>query len=167
MFEKLKTLFNAASEGAGALTVLAPVAGEAVPLSAVPDPTFAEEMLGKGAAIIPTSGRIVAPVDGKVLGIFRTCHAVTLEAENGAQILVHIGLDTVKLAGEHFTPHVKKGDILKAGDLMIEVDLEAVKAAGYNTITPVLVCNVEDYSTVEGTTGTVAALDTLIKLKKK
>lgn len=163
MFGSLKKLFGVPEEKT--FTLLAPLDGEAVPLSAVPDPTFAEELLGKGAAVIPTNGRVVSPVNGKVLGIFKTCHALTLQSEDGAEILIHIGIDTVKLGGEHYTPHVVKGDVVKAGDLLIEFDLEAVKAAGYNTITPVLVCNTEEYKEVVGATGTVRAGDTLITLK--
>lgn len=165
MFEKLKGLFGSAKPD-NAVSILTPVAGEAVSLKEVPDPTFSEEMLGKGAAVIPTDGRVVSPVNGKVLGIFRTCHAVTLQSEDGAEILIHIGLDTVKLAGEHFTPHVKKGDAIKAGDLLIEMNLAAVKAAGYNTITPVVICNPGDYASVEGARGPVRQGDTLITLRK-
>ncbi|MEG1687239.1 MAG: PTS glucose transporter subunit IIA [Angelakisella sp.] len=166
MLEKLKGLFGL-SKADNTAVILAPVAGESVPLQEVPDPTFSQELLGKGVAILPTSGRIVAPVDGKVLGIFRTSHAVTLGAENGAEILIHIGIDTVKLAGQHFTPHVVKGDLVKAGDLLIEADLEAIQAAGYNTIVPVLVCNTDEFNDVAGSFGTMAELDTLITLQKK
>lgn len=164
MFEKLKNLFTTTDNS---IRLLSPVAGEAVPLSRVPDPTFSEEMLGKGAAVIPSDGRIVSPVDGKVLGIFKTCHAVTLRSDDGAEILIHIGLDTVKLGGQHFTPHVKKGDIVKAGQLMIEADIKAIEAEGYNTITPVLVCNTDEYSSVEGVFGTVPSLGELIVLQRK
>ncbi|MEG2073923.1 MAG: PTS glucose transporter subunit IIA [Angelakisella sp.] len=163
MFDSLKKLFSAAANG-NTFIIKAPVSGEAVPLSEVPDPTFSEELLGKGAAIIPTDGRVLSPVDGKVLGIFRTCHAVTLKAEDGAEILIHIGLDTVKLDGEYYTPHVKKGDMVTVGQLLIEFDLEAVKSAGYNTITPVLVCNTEEFKAIEGKLGTVKAGDPLITL---
>ena len=104
----------------------APVKGKAVPLSEVNDPTFAEEMLGKGMAVI---------------------------SEEGTEILIHVGLDTVKMNGEGFTGHVKAGDKVKKGDLLLEVDLDKVKAAGYDTITPMLVCNTMDYASVEGVTG--------------
>ena len=165
MFNKLKGLFGGAKEQEE-LGVPAPVAGEAVPLQQVPDPTFSEELLGKGGAIIPSNGRIVSPVAGKVLGIFRTSHAVTLQADNGAEILIHIGLDTVKLAGACFTPHVTKGQQVQPGDLLIEADLEGIKAAGYNTITAVLVCNTDEFSSVTAATGPVEALAPLITLKK-
>lgn len=166
MLEKLKGLFGGSAKEQSELGVPAPVSGTAVPLKEVPDPTFSEEMLGKGGAILPTSGKIVSPVAGKVLGIFKTSHAVTLQAENGAEILIHIGLDTVKLAGECFTPHVTKGQQVQPGDLLIEADLEGIKAAGYNTITAVLVCNTEAFSSVTSDIGPVEALTPFIRLKK-
>ena len=127
-----------------------PVKGKAVPLKEVSDPTFAEEMLGKGAAVIPEDGKFYAPADGEIGMVFDTLHAVSMTTDFGAEILVHIGLDTVKMKGEGFTGHVKAGDHVKKGDLLLEVDLEKVKAAGYDTITPVLVCNTPDYASVEG-----------------
>ena len=127
-----------------------PVKGKAVPLKEVSDPTFAEEMLGKGAAVIPEDGKFYAPADGEIGMVFDTLHAVSMTTDFGAEILIHIGLDTVKMKGEGFTGHVKAGDHVKKGDLLLEVDLEKVKAAGYDTITPVLVCNTPDYASVEG-----------------
>ena len=124
--------------------------GKAVPLKEVSDPTFAEEMLGKGAAVIPEDGKFYAPADGEIGMVFDTLHAVSMTTDFGAEILIHIGLDTVKMKGEGFTGHVKAGDHVKKGDLLLEVDLEKVKAAGYDTITPVLVCNTPDYASVEG-----------------
>ena len=126
-----------------------PVKGKAVPLKEVSDPTFAEEMLGKGAAVIPEDGKFYAPADGEIGMVFDTLHAVSMTTDFGAEILIHIGLDTVKMKGEGFTGHVKAGDHVKKGDLLLEVDLEKVKAAGYDTITPVLVCNTPDYASVE------------------
>ena len=122
----------------------APVKGKAVPLSEVNDPTFAEEMLGKGMAVIPAEGKIYAPADGEIGMVFDTLHAVSLVSEEGTEILIHVGLDT---------GHVKAGDKVKKGDLLLEVDLDKVKAAGYDTITPMLVCNTMDYASVEGVTG--------------
>ena len=127
-----------------------PVKGKAVPLKEVSDPTFAEEMLGKGAAVIPEDGKFYAPADGEIGMVFDTLHAVSMTTDFRAEILIHIGLDTVKMKGEGFTGHVKAGDHVKKGDLLLEVDLEKVKAAGYDTITPVLVCNTPDYASVEG-----------------
>ena len=127
-----------------------PAKGKAVSLIEVNDPTFAEEMLGKGAAVIPEEGKIYAPADGEIGMVFDTLHAVSMTTDFGAEILIHIGLDTVKMKGDGFTGHVKAGDHVKKGDLLLEVDLEKVKTAGYDTITPVLVCNTPDYASVEG-----------------
>ncbi len=127
-----------------------PAAGKAVALKEVNDPTFAEEMLGKGAAVIPEDGKIYAPADGVIGMVFDTLHAVSMTTDFGAEVLIHIGLDTVKMKGEGFTGHVNAGDHVKKGDLLLEVDLEKVKAAGYDIITPVLVCNTPDYASVEG-----------------
>lgn len=144
----------------------APAKGVAVPLSKVSDPTFGEEILGKGAAVQPTEGRIVAPADGEITLLFDTCHAVSITTGEGVEILVHIGLDTVNLKGEHFKAHVSTGDTVKKGDLLIEVDLEAVKAAGYDVITPVIICNTDDFSSVENIEGNVNPGDDIIAIKK-
>jgi len=145
----------------------APVAGQAVPVSEVPDPTFSEGLLGNGIAILPTEGKIYAPCDATVDMMFTTGHAVSLVADFGAEILIHVGLETVSLEGKHFTVHAQNGDKVKKGDLLIEVDLEAVKAAGFNTITPMLVCNSAEYTTFKTTTGKeVTSSDVVIELAK-
>ncbi len=144
-----------------------PVKGKAVPISQVSDPTFGEEILGKGVAIQPEEGKIYAPADGTIEMLFDTKHAVSMTTTEGVELLVHIGLDTVALKGEHFTAHKGNGDAVKKGDLLISVDLEAVKAAGYDVITPVVVCNTPDYQTVEAVTGSdVNPGDTVLILKK-
>jgi PTS system beta-glucosides-specific IIC component len=125
----------------------APMAGKAVPITEVPDPTFAEGMLGNGIAIEPAEGKVYAPCDATVDMMFTTGHAVSLVADCGAEILIHVGLETVGLEGKPFTIHAANGDKVKKGQLLIEVDLEAVKAAGLPTITPMLICNTDDYST--------------------
>lgn len=125
----------------------APVAGKAVPVSQVPDPTFAEELLGKGIAIEPSEGKVFAPCDATVDMMFETGHAVSLVADCGAEVLIHVGLETVSLKGKHFTVHAANGDKVKKGDLLIEFDLEAIKAAGFPTITPMVLCNSDDYGT--------------------
>ena len=107
-----------------------PVKGKTVPISKVSDPTFGEEILGKGVAIQPEEGKIYAPADGTNEMLFDTKHAVSMTTTEGVELLVHIGLDTVALKGEHFTAHKGNGDAVKKGDLLISVDLEAVKAAG-------------------------------------
>lgn len=131
----------------------APAKGKAVPLSEVNDPTFSEGMLGQGVAVIPSEGKIYAPIDGEVGMVFDTLHAVSLTADCGAEVLIHVGLDTVKMNGDGFVGHVQAGDKVKKGDLLLEVDLEKVKAAGYDTITPMLICNTDDYASVEGLSG--------------
>ena len=147
--------------------IYAPIAGKAVAITEVPDPTFAEGMLGNGVAIIPTDGKVYAPCDATVDMMFATGHAVSLVAAGGAEILIHVGLETVGLEGKPFTIHVKNGDTVKKGDLMIEVDLEAIKAAGLNTITPVVICNTDDYATFKTFVGKdVTNDDAVIDLAK-
>ena len=145
----------------------APLAGKAVPVTEVPDPTFAEGMLGNGIAIIPTDGKVCAPCDGTVDSMFSTGHAVSIVAANGAEILIHVGLETVSLEGKPFTIHVKNGDSVKKGDLLMEADLEMIKAAGLNTITPVLVCNSDMYKTFKTNVDKeVTQADVVIELGK-
>ena len=145
----------------------APMAGAAVSVTEVPDPTFAEGMLGNGIAIIPTEGKVCAPCDATVDMMFTTGHAVSLIAESGAEILIHVGLETVSLEGKPFKVHVASGDKVKKGQLLMEVDLEAVKAAGLNTITPMLVCNSGDFTTFNTTVGKdVTNADVVIELGK-
>ena len=156
-------MFNLFKKKENNKVIGSPTKGRAVALSEVNDPTFAEEMLGKGAAVIPEDGKICAPADGEIGMVFDTLHAVSMTTDFGAEILIHIGLDTVKMKGEGFTGHVKAGDHVKKGDLLLEVDLEKVKAAGCDTITPVIVCNTPDYSSVENVgKGAVNAGDDLI-----
>ncbi len=143
----------------------APVAGEAVALSEVNDPTFAMELVGKGIAVRPTEGKIVAPCAGTVDMVFDTGHAITLIADCGAEILIHVGLDTVNLKGEHYTVKAASGQKVAKGDLLIEFDREAIAAAGYDTVTPMVVCNPDQFSKFETHTGKqVAAGDVVIEL---
>lgn len=144
-----------------------PAKGTVVPISEVPDPTFGEEMLGKGVAIRPAEGKYYAPADGEISLLFDTLHAVSITTDTGVEILIHIGLDTVALKGEHFTAHVKTGDKVKKGDLLVSVDLEAVKAAGYEVITPIVICNTPDFASVEAITGAEAVPgDDVIRITK-
>jgi len=129
--------------------VFAPIHGEVVPINQVSDPSFAEELLGKGVAIRPAEGRVCAPVNGTVVQIFETGHAVTLIAEDGAEILIHIGIDTVKLKGQHFKACIQQGAAVQAGDLLIEFDPDAISAAGYDTVTPMVILNSDEYENVE------------------
>ena len=145
----------------------APMAGKAVPITEVPDPTFAEGMLGNGIAIEPADGKVYAPCDATVDMMFTTGHAVSLVADDGAEVLIHVGLETVSLEGKPFTVHVANGDKVTKGQLLIEVDLEAVKAAGLPTITPMLICNTDDYPTFNTFVGKdVTNNDVVIALAK-
>lgn len=139
-------LFGKGDAGVNKNGVYAPIAGQAVPVTEVPDPTFSSGMLGNGIAIIPTDGKVVAPCDATVDMMFTTGHAVSLVAANGAELLIHVGLETVGLNGKGFTIHAQNGQKVSKGDLLIEVDLDLVKAEGLNTITPVLVCNSDDFT---------------------
>ena len=145
----------------------APLKGEAVSSAEVNDPTFAEEMLGKGMAIKPSEGKVYAPFDGEVAMVFDTKHAVSLVSAKGTEVLIHVGLDTVMLKGEHYTAHVESGATVKKGDLLLEFDMEAIKTAGYEVIAPVVICNADDYKDVIRTTGVaVEAGDVVMRLDK-
>lgn len=154
--------------GKDKIQIGAPLKGEVIPVTEVSDPTFGQELLGKGVAIRPTDGRVCAPCDGVVSAMFNTGHAVSVtSAKGGAEILIHVGLDTVKLEGKHYTIHAKKGDTVKAGDLLIECDLEGIRADGYDTITPVVVCNSEEFHDFSCGTGKDAVVgDTIITFEK-
>ena len=155
-------LFSKKLEG-----IYAPIAGKAVAITEVPDPTFAEGMLGNGIAIEPADGKVYAPCDATVDMMFDTGHAVSLVAESGAEILIHVGLETVGLQGKGFTIHAQNGQKVKKGDLLIEADLEAIKAAGLNTITSVLVCNSGDFKKFEKSTGSAVTNDDAVILLAK
>ena len=158
-FEKL---FGKSMDG-----LCAPMAGKVVPITEVPDPTFAEGMLGNGIAIIPTEGKVYAPCDATVDMMFTTGHAVSLVADFGAEILIHVGLETVSLEGKPFTIHAANGDTVKKGQLLIEADLEAITAAGLPIITPMVVCNTDVYPKFKTYTGKdVTNADTVIELAK-
>ena len=146
--------------------VYSPLNGECVSITEVNDPTFAEKMLGDGVAIKPTSGEVYAPFDGTVSLVFSTKHALSLTSNDGIELLIHIGLDTVKLDGKHYDAKVKDGDTFKKGDLLMVADLEAIKAEGYDVITPVIVCNTQNYKTVTGVNegSTVAAGDEVVSI---
>ena len=119
--------------------------GTAILLSQVNDATFASEVLGKGIAVIPSKGEVVAPCDAVVETVFDTKHAVGLSTESGMELLIHIGINTVELNGKYFTSHVKNGDHVKKGQLLVSFDMEKVKAAGYDVTTPLIVTNSDDY----------------------
>lgn len=134
--------------------IYSPMEGEVVDLKSIDDITFAGEHMGKGIAIRPTSGRVVSPVNGVVQTVYRTKHAIGLVSDDGVEMLIHIGQDTVQLKGKHFTAHVKDGDRVQVGDLLVEFDLEAIKQEGYETVTPIIVANTSNYLDVVGVEAT-------------
>lgn len=127
------------------LSIGSPMTGEIVPLKEVPDEAFAEGAMGLGIGIQPTEGKIYAPFDGTVQTVFRTKHVVALKSNDGVELLIHIGMDTVKLKGEHFDIHVQEGQQITAGQLLGEFDLQAIQEAGYATITPIIITNTSDF----------------------
>ena len=129
--------------------LLSPLKGTGIPLSEVKDATFASEALGKGMAVIPSKGEVWAPCDATVETVFETKHAIGLTGENGVEILIHIGVDTVELGGKFYTAHVKDGDKVKAGQLLISFDMDKIKEAGYDVTTPMIVTNTDDYQEVK------------------
>lgn len=162
MFGKLKNLFSQPG-----ITIASPVSGTVVPLAEVPDPTFAQGILGPGAAVQPSEGRIVAPANGTVDMMFDTGHAVSMTTSEGAELLIHVGIDTVQLEGKHYKACCKAGQQVKKGDVLIEFDPAAIKAEGYQIVTPILVCNPDAFTVEPAAGGTVTAGDALLTLKKK
>lgn len=165
MLDKIKQLF--VKPVVPTCIIGAPVAGEAVPLSDVAEAIFAQEIIGKGAAIHPTDGKIYSPVDGKVQTLFDTTHAVSIRSAEGAEILIHIGMDTIKLQGEHFTAHTHTGAQVKKGDLLIACDFKAIRSKGFDIITPVVICNYDQFAKIHALTGhMVRPQDPLLELIK-
>jgi len=149
------------------IQISAPLTGTTLPLSEVPDPTFSEGSLGKGIAVMPAEGKVYAPCDASVDLMFPTGHAVNLFADCGAEILIHLGLDTMGLGQACFQVHAQNGDRVKKGDLLIEMDLEMIRQAGLNPITPVVICNSADFAAVISTEEqSVSQGDMLLMLKK-
>lgn len=123
----------------------APIVGEAIPLANIDDPVFSTDAMGKGIGIEPTEGVVYAPFDGEVFNLFKTKHAITLISEDGVEVLIHIGLDTVKLKGKFFEAHVENGAVVKKGDKLVTFDIQGIKDAGFKTTTPIIVANTGDY----------------------
>lgn len=129
----------------GMANVVSPMTGKAVSLKSVNDPTFSQEILGKGVAIIPDKGQVVSPVSGTVETVFDTLHAIGIKSDDGADILIHVGVDTVKLDGKYFKAHVENGQRVEPGTLLIEFDIDKIKEEGFDTVTPIIINNSDDY----------------------
>jgi glucose-specific phosphotransferase system IIA component len=144
--------------------VLAPVSGQAVPLSEVPDEVFAEGMAGEGGAIIPgESGEVVAPVSGSLVKLFEGGHAFGIEAEGGVELIVHVGLDTIEMRGAGFEKLASEGNRVEAGQPVVRFDLKAIKDSGYDPVTPVVVTNPEDHPVRNLRSGEVRAGEPLFE----
>lgn len=164
MFGKVKGLFGKDNKE---ITILSPLKGTAVPASEINDPTFSEQLLGKTMAIRPIGQRVVSPVSGTVNSVFDTGHALTLVSDDGVELIIHVGLDTVNLQGKHFTIHAKAGDKVAPGDLLVEFDKAEIEKAGYDVITPIIICNSAEFSEIDLLTGKeVKESDEIIKIKK-
>ena len=149
------------------IQILAPINGKVIPLEQVPDPVFAEKIIGDGVAIQPSDGKIYSPVDGEITTVADTLHAYGFRTEDGIELLIHFGLETVALKGECFKAHVKAGDKVKAGQLIAEADMAYLKKREINPVTPILVCGGNDGMELQGHMGQVVhGKNAVITLKK-
>jgi PTS system glucose-specific IIA component len=143
VFILFKNLFKSKKDESDPI-YLQPLEGELVPLDAVPDPVFSQKMIGDGFAVNPTNGTVVSPVDGEVISVFPTKHAVSLKSKDGREILIHVGLETVSLNGEGFTSFVSDGQAVSKGQKLLEVDFESIKDKVPSIITPVIFTNLAE-----------------------
>lgn len=149
------------------IIIVSPMRGTCVSMKEVSDPTFSEEILGRGVAIKPVEGKVYSPADGMITTMFPTGHAVGITTDEGVELLVHVGLDTVAMKGDGFNIIAKEGQRVRKGDLLIDADLEKIEKAGYDTITPVVICNSDDYIEINvNTDNKVGAGDVIVELKK-
>lgn len=147
--------------------ITSPLAGNIIPLSKIEDEAFASGLLGKGVAIEPAEGKIISPVNGVLTTLFPTSHAIGITTDQGVEILIHIGMDTVQLNGQYFTPKAKQGDRIKEGQLLVEFDIDAIKAKGYSLATPVIITNTSSFADVVETNENVAEYEnTLLSIVK-
>ena len=139
--------------------------GTAIPLSEVEDEVFSQKILGEGVAIKPEEGKLYSPCRGKVEMVFDTKHAINLVSDQGCEILLHIGIDTVKLGGKYFDVHVSDGQEIHKGELLISFDLDGIKGEGYETTTPMIICNTGDYDSVRAVnSGKISVGEKLVKI---
>lgn len=142
--------------------MLAPVSGECIAIADVPDPVFSDKVLGDGVGLRPTDGKILSPVSGTVAQVAHTFHAVGIESDDGLEILVHLGIDTVKLGGEGFTCHVEVGQKIKAGDALMDIDLAFIQEKGLSTVSPCIITNMDAISSFTPQYGPIKAGETVI-----
>lgn len=159
--KKLKSV--AATSG----VICSPLTGKAILMSEVPDDTFAAEVLGKGMAVIPSEGKVVAPCHGEISTLFDTKHAIGITTKDGVELLIHVGVNTVELNGKYYEAHVAQGDQVKPGQVLLTFDIQKIQEAGYSVSTPVIIANTDDYINVEGLkNGEIHCMEPLIKLEE-
>ncbi|WP_105902500.1 PTS glucose transporter subunit IIA [Vibrio gangliei] len=167
LFDKLKKLVSDDTADAGAIEIIAPLSGEIVNIEDVPDVVFAEKIVGDGVAIKPNGDKMVAPVNGTIGKIFETNHAFSIESDDGIELFVHFGIDTVELKGEGFTRIAEEGQSVKAGDTIIEFDLAYLQENAKSTLTPVVISNMDEIKELNKLSGNVVVGETpVIRITK-
>ena len=165
MFDSLKKMFE---KNAKTISLKAVEDGRTIPMDEVNDQTFAQELLGPGIAIVPSNGTVVSPINGTIATVMDTKHAVRIQGEDGLELIVHAGLDTVELNGKYYQTYKEIGDQVKAGDVLLEFDLEEITKAGYDVTTPIVITNLGDYKITKCLTGQqVKAGEEVIQLTKQ
>ena len=165
MFDSLKKMFE---KNAKTISLKAVEDGRTIPMDEVKDPTFAQEVVGPGIAIVPSNGTVVSPINGTIATVMDTKHAVCIQGEDGLELIVHAGLDTVELNGKYYQTYKEIGDQVKAGDVLLEFDLEEITKAGYDVTTPIVITNLGDYKITKCLTGQqVKAGEEVIQLTKQ
>lgn len=165
MFDSLKKMFE---KNAKTISLKAVEDGRTIPMDEVNDQTFAQELLGPGIAIVPSNGTVVSPINGTIATVMDTKHAVCIRGEDGLELIVHAGLDTVELNGKYYQTYKEIGDQVKAGDVLLEFDLEEITKAGYDVTTPIVITNLGDYKITKCLTGQqVKAGKEVIQLTKQ
>ena len=165
MFDSLKKMFE---KNAKTISLKAVEDGRTIPMDEVNDQTVAQELLGPGIAIVPSNGTVVSPINGTIATVMDTKHAVCIQGEDGLELIVHAGLDTVELNGKYYQTYKEIGDQVKAGDVLLEFDLEEITKAGYDVTTPIVITNLGDYKITKCLTGQqVKAGEEVIQLTKQ
>ncbi|RHU08451.1 PTS glucose transporter subunit IIA [Lachnospiraceae bacterium AM25-27] len=165
MFDSLRKMFE---KNAKTISLKAVEDGRTIPMDEVNDQTFAQELLGSGIAIVPSNGTVVSPINGTIATVMDTKHAVCIQGEDGLELIVHAGLDTVELNGKYYQTYKEIGDQVKAGDVLLEFDLEEITKAGYDVTTPIVITNLGDYKITKCLTGQqVKAGEEVIQLTKQ